>query len=81
MRNQDPFTLTVTEKQFLDCINAAKFTKNRNKIDELSRRIQEHRSSRSGQGASGKMHGLTLGDIEDFALGFLQHNVKLFLFG
>jgi hypothetical protein len=22
-----------------------------------------------------------LGDIEDFALGFLQHNVKLFLFG
>jgi hypothetical protein len=24
---------------------------------------------------------LNLGDIEDFALGFLQHNIKLFVFG
>jgi len=82
MKNEDPFTLPVPEEDFCTCIEAAKFTKNPHTAGQLARVIQEHRTSRSGSGAGTKARtGLTLGDIEDFALGFLQHNVKLFLFG
>lgn len=85
MKNQDPFTLEVSAEDFCKKIEAAKFTKKPHKAEinkQLARAIQEHRTSRSGSGAGTKARpGLTLGDIEDFALGFLQHNVKLFLFG
>lgn len=52
-------------------------------IDDLVNKIMDFRDKRveNGAGTQPNEDCLILGDIEDFALGFMQNNVKLFLFG
>lgn len=80
LKAQDPLGITFPILTFRDRILKARLSKNPNRVEALARTIKEHRAARSV--LSGKAADeLTLGDVEDFALGFLQHNVKLFLFG
>lgn len=84
LKAQDPLGITFPIDTFRDRIQKARLSKNPSRVDALARMIKEHRAGRSGNNpaAGGKAtEELTLGDVEDFALGFLQHNVKLFLFG
>lgn len=70
--------------QFQTSILRNKLTKNPNRVKDLARFISEFRITRGGlilQTQVGQEPPLVLGDIEDFALGFMQNNVKLFMFG
>jgi len=74
---QDPFTVEVTKEDFVTYLYP-NICNNKVKINSLFKQIFEQKKGRNDGGGA---DSLILGDIEDFALQYMQHNTKLFMFG
>jgi len=74
--NREP----IPQLDFIDRIVEAELSKNRGRVSELAQSIAEA-SGQAGDAGGADKASLALEDIEDFALGYYQNNVKLFVFG
>jgi len=81
LAKRDPFTLTVGRDQFREIVFAAGFCEQAARIRNLAKAIAEQKHKRPDRTDKCDEDDLVLGDIEDYALGFMQHNTKLFMFG
>lgn len=65
----------MPKNTFVEKVRNAGYCDQPNRIRQLAKVIAEQRPKAKDPDI------LTLGDIEDYALGFLQDNTKLFVFG
>lgn len=80
LAKKDPFNLKVAKDNFRDRIRDHGYCDQPARIRSLAKVIVEQKRNRLGPNADGA-EDLVLGDIEDYALGFMQNNTKLFVFG
>ena len=82
---QDPYTIEIHKDKFIDQMITSGICNQDKKLilESFVRTMIEHRDKRSESKAGGKAteDHLILGDLEDYAMGFLQNNIKLFMFG
>ena len=80
MKNQDPFQIDVEYSTFNAAIKDNNINSQENRIRLLFETIRDNGKADVNVGLGNK-DSINLGVIEDYALGFRQHNVKLFMFG
>jgi hypothetical protein len=72
----------INREAFIEILMEKLDIRSDKKVDELVKLLSDHRTCKTAGSANISVaEELNLGDIEDFALGFLQHNVKIFVFG
>lgn len=77
--NSDPFGIPITMDEFIRAIKDHKISNQENRIRLLAETIRDNGQGESNSRQKGEI--LNLGIIEDYALGFRQHNTKVFMFG
>ena len=81
LARKDPFGLPVSKEKFREVIREAGYCDQPARIRSLAKVIVEQKRNRLGPNVESSDDVLILGDIEDYALGFMQNNTKLFVFG